>query len=242
MTGLLPPPDLETGSVQYARRFAGPSGAYLLDIQERGLRDLVDDGPPVHQSALDVGGGHGQLVGGLLGMGLKTTVLGSTADCAEQLFQGTDTGRVDYVTGNLLALPFPDGSFDLVTSIRLLAHIDDPDKLMDELCRVARYSVIIDYPTLIGANALSAATFPIKRLIEKDTRSYRSFWPGQIEQAFRRNGFASRRSFKQFSAPMGLHRLAGKPVRMMEEGLRLIGVTRLIGNPVLQRFDREKEA
>jgi len=29
---------------------------------------------------------------------------------------------------------------------------------------------------------------------------------------------------------------------MMEEGLRLIGVTRLIGNPVLQRFDREKEA
>ena len=227
MTGLLPPPDLETGSVQYARRFAGPSGAYLLDIQERGLRDLVDDGPPVHQSALDVGGGHGQLVGGLLGMGLKTTVLGSTADCAEQLFQGTDTGRVDYVTGDLLALPFPDGSFDLVTSIRLLAHIDDPDKLMDELCRVARYSVIIDYPTLIGANALSAATFPIKRLIEKDTRC---------------NGFASRRSFKQFSAPMGLHRLAGKPVRMMEEGLRLIGVTRLIGNPVLQRFDREKEA
>lgn len=242
MTGLLPPPDLETGSVQYARRFAGSSGAYLLDIQERGLRDLVDDGPPVHQSALDVGGGHGQLVGGLLGMGLKTTVLGSTADCAEQLFRGTDTGRVDYVTGDLLALPFPDGSFDLVTSIRLLAHIDDPDKLMDELCRVARYSVIIDYPTLIGANALSAATFPIKRLIEKDTRSYRSFWPGQIEQAFRRNGFASRRSFKQFSAPMGLHRLAGKPVRMMEEGLRLIGVTRLIGNPVLQRFDREKEA
>src|SRR3546814_9133679 len=84
------------------------------------------------------------------------SVLGSTADCAEQLLQGADAGRVDYVTGDLLALPFPDGRFDLVPSIRLLAHINDPDRLIDELCRVARHSVIVDYPTLMGANALSA--------------------------------------------------------------------------------------
>lgn len=239
MTGFLSPPDLETGSIQYARRFAGEAGAYLLDIQERGVKNLVQTAPADLRNAVDVGGGHGQLVPALLSMGLQTTVLGSTPDCAEKLMQGAEAAEVRFVTGRLLDLPFATCAFDLVISIRLLAHIDDSRKLIDELCRVARRSVIVDYPTLVGANALSAATFPIKRLIEKDTRTYRSFWPGQIEQAFRRNGFTLKGTFKQFTAPMGLHRLGGKPIRVVEEGLRRIGVTGLIGNPVLQRFDRE---
>lgn len=242
MTGILSCPDLETGSIRYARRFSGDAGAYLLGVQDRGLRRLVAGAPVPLRNALDVGGGHGQLVAALLDMGMEATVLGSTPDCAEQLMQGAHARQVRYRAGPLLALPFDAHSFDLVASIRLLAHIDDPQKLIDQLCRVARHSVIVDYPTLMGINALSAATFPIKRLIEKDTRTYRSFRPGWIARAFRRNGFVPAASFKQFTAPMGLHRLGGKPVRMVEEGLRRIGVTALIGNPVLQRFDRGEAA
>lgn len=239
MTGLLTPPDLETGSTQYARRFSGPTGAYLLDVQDRGLRTLVEWNASNLRTALDVGGGHGQLVSALLDLGLKTSVLGSSIESAEELMRRPVAERVQFQAGDLLALPFADQSFDLVTSIRLLAHIDNVRGLIDELCRVARQCVIVDYPTLAGANALTAATFPVKRLIEKDTRAYQSFWPATVARAFRRNGFRPSKSFKQFTTPMGLHRIGGKPVRIMEEGLRKIGVTSLIGNPVMQRFDRE---
>ena len=237
MTGPFPP-DLETGSARYARRFSGATGSYLLSVQDRGLRDLIQIEPHGLLTALDVGGGHGQLVSSLLDMGLQTTVFGSGSDCAEQLMRGPDAGRVIFQSGNLLDLPYADNAFDLVTSVRLLAHIEDADRLISELCRVARHCVIIDYPTLVGANALTSAAFPLKRLIEQDTRSYQSFWPATIRRAFRRNGFLPVRSFKQFTAPMGLHRMGGSPIRLMEEGLRKIGVTRLVGNPVLQRFDR----
>lgn len=239
MTGSLLPPDLETASVQYARRFAGDAGHYLLSVQDRGLRDLIALAPAGLRTALDVGGGHGQLAGALLDMGLDTTVIGSRPDCAEQLMRGPDARNVTFMAGDLLDLPFADQAFDLVTSIRLLAHIEDAELLIDQLCRVARRCVIVDYPTLVGANALASAAFPVKRLIEKDTRTYQSFWPARVRRAFARNGFHPVGSFKQFTAPMGLHRLGGKPVRVMEEGLRRIGVTQLIGNPVLHRFDRK---
>jgi 2-polyprenyl-3-methyl-5-hydroxy-6-metoxy-1,4-benzoquinol methylase len=242
MSGSQPPPDLETGSAQYARRFAGPAGAYLLGIQEKGLRKLVDCNSKGLRTALDVGGGHGQLVDGLLALGLETSVLGSSIESAEQLMRSPVAARVHFQAGNLLALPIEDQAYDVVTSVRLLAHIQDVHRLIDELCRVARHCVIIDYPTLAGANALTVAAFPVKRLIEKDTRIYQSFWPVTLARAFRRNGFRPSASFKQFTTPMGLHRIGGKPVHLMEEGLRRIGITRLIGNPVLQRFDREVPA
>ncbi|MFT3965869.1 MAG: class I SAM-dependent methyltransferase [Sphingobium sp.] len=240
MTGatLAPPPDLETSSDRYALRFSGPAGAYLLDVQSRGLSHLIERDSRGLASALDVGGGHGQLVETLLRHGLQTTVVGSGWDCAERLKRNPQADRVTYEAGDLLALPYGDRSFDLITSIRLLAHISDPDRLIDEMCRTAGRSVIVDYPTWVGPNALALATFPIKKLIEKDTRTYRTFWPGEIARAFERNGFRPAGTFKQFTAPMGLHRLAGKSVRIVEEGLRRTGVTALIGNPVLQRFDR----
>lgn len=237
-----PSPDLETGSAQYARRFAGATGAYLLGVQDQGLRKLVGWNRKGLHTALDVGGGHGQLAGGLLALGLETSVLASSIESAEQLMLSPLADRVHFQAGDLLALPVEDQAYDVVTSIRLLAHIADVHRLIDELCRVARHCVIIDYPTLAGANALTAAAFPVKRLIERDTRTYQSFWPVTLARAFRRNGFQPSASFKQFTTPMGLHRMGGKPVRMMEEGLRRIGVTRLIGNPVLQRFDREARA
>lgn len=235
----LPPPDLETSSIRYARRFSGETGAYLLRIQDEGVRRLIVDAGTGFASALDIGGGHGQLIDALLTDNRAVTVVGSTDACAERLRCSAQAGRVTFATADLLNLPYADRSFDLVTSIRLLAHIADPDRLIAELCRVANKSVIVDYPSWIGPNALALAAFPIKRLIEKDTRTYRTFWPGHLIRTFRAHGFRPARPIRQFAAPMGLHRLAGSPVRHLEEGLRRLGITGLIGNPVLHRFDRE---
>lgn len=233
-------PDVETSSAGYAARFQGEVGRYLLGVQERGVLELMlgEGLPTTGRSVLDVGGGHAQLAPPLAREGFDVTVLGSDDRCAARLPAG---GAVRFASGDLLDQPFGDGSFDAVVSVRLISHMTDWEGLVAELCRVARRTVVIDYPTLASLNALSALAFPLKRAIERNTRTYRSFSPGELHAAFAQHGFRPVRAIRQFVVPMGLHRLLGGSglARGVEEGLRRAGVTRLLGNPVLLRLDRE---
>jgi len=49
----------------------------------------------------------------------------------------TDYGDLD-VVGNLLSLPFSDGSFDVVLSVNVLEHVAEPAQMMWEMSRVLR--------------------------------------------------------------------------------------------------------
>lgn len=234
-------PDIETSSAGYASRFAGPAGKYMLEVQERGIVRLLRDGRPLAgRTVLDVGGGHGQLAGPIAGLGCNVTVAGSDESCAERVRSGPHGDNIGFVTANLLDMPFRDREFDTVVSVRLISHITDWPRLVAELCRVADRAVIIDYPTFASINALSLLTFPIKRMIERNTRTYTTFWNGEIKRAFAAHGFRSTDYLPQFVIPMGLHRAFGKTpmVRGVEEGLRKTGLTRLVGNPVLMRLER----
>lgn len=228
-------PDIETSSEGYARRFAGRAGAYMLAVQEQAVRAVL---PPPGGRLLDVGGGHAQLAGPLAGLGWQVTVAGSSPECRARLKRMADP--VEFVSGDLTALPSPNRAFEVVLSVRLIAHMENWRGLVGELCRLADRTVVIDYPTLASPNLLALATFPLKRAIEKNTRTYRSFWPLEIEREFARHGFHKTMERRQFVLPMGLHRLfkGAAPVRLAEEALRAGGVTRLIGNPVIVRFDR----
>jgi ubiquinone/menaquinone biosynthesis C-methylase UbiE len=233
-------PDVETSSEQYAQRFSGEAGSYLLRVQDEGLRSLIErarGGGPI-RSALDVGGGHGQLIEALLDSCDDVTIVGSDPICAQRLLNGPYAGKVAYRSAELLALPYDDHSIDLVTSIRLLAHMTHWHVLIAELCRVSARYVIVDYPTLLGVNAFSLAAVSLKRAIEPDTQVYRSFWPFQINRIFVRHGFRRRAVYKQFTAPMALHRLLGARMAGPEKAWRRIGLTKLIGNPVLALFER----
>lgn len=228
-------PDVETSSDSYARRFAGRAGAYMLAIQEQAIRAVL---PPPGGRLLDVGGGHAQLAGPLARLGWRVTVAGSSAECQARLKRMAEP--VGFISGDLTALPPADRAFEVVLSVRLISHMEDWRGLVAELCRLADRSVVIDYPTLASPNLLALATFPLKRAIEKNTRTYRSFWPAEIEREFARHGFHKVAVRRQFVFPMGLHRLfkGAAPMRLAEEALRAVGVTGLVGNPVIARFDR----
>jgi len=47
-------------------------------------------------------------------------------------------GRAEFVVGDLLALPFPERSFDLVVCFEAIEHVAEPQKALDELRRVLR--------------------------------------------------------------------------------------------------------
>ena len=82
-----------------------------------------------------------------------------------------------FYNGNLLKLPFDDKSFDVVTSIRLLTHENNWKLQISELCRVAKYGVIVDYPDIRSFNILYDLLFGMKKKFEKNTRTYQEFFP-----------------------------------------------------------------
>lgn len=92
---------------------------------------------------LDVGGGIGGPARQLAHrFGCRVTVLDLTEDyCAvgETITTWTRlTDRVSFVCGNALAMPFPDGSFDVVWTQHASMNIPDKTRLFSEVARVVR--------------------------------------------------------------------------------------------------------
>ena len=234
-------PDIESSTTEYARRFSGPVGQWLLEVQGKATTRLVlgVDNPNRDQlRVLDVGGGHGQNIKTLLAQGHELTIFGSDESCAGLIQDEIEKRQVKFDTGALLTLPYPDDSFDVVVSYRTLSHMVEWEKLVAELCRVASDSVIIDYPATASFNLISGALFQTKKRIEKNTRYYITFRHKEIEEAFAKTGFSATGKIKQFFFPMVLHRVLGiRAISVFSEKVaRYLGLTRLFGSPVIAKF------
>lgn len=241
MTGSTQDPetaDVDAATDAYAARFAGPTGQWMLAIQERRTRELLTGLPGA--SILDVGGGHGQLARPLSTSGHPMTVLASAEVCRHRLRDLIDSGACAFRVGNLLAQPFSDRSFEVSMSFRMLTHCPQWPKLIKELCRVARSTVIVDYPTSQSLNAIAPALFAAKRGIEGNTREFNLFRHQQVAEAFAACGFRVDRRAPQFFFPMVLHRLLHcQPLSAaIEAACNALPLTRRWGSPVIIRATR----
>jgi SAM-dependent methyltransferase len=232
-------PDVETSSDGYARRFSGPVGEWFLSVQERACLDFVR--PWRGGSVLDVGGGHAQVAVPLAREGYAVTVLGSTPACRARLDGAAAQAGVDvaFAAGSVVELPYADGSFDVVVSLRLLPHVVRWRRLVGELCRVARQAVVVDYAPLVSANVLTPLLFHVKKGIERNTRRYLMFLERDVRAAFRSSGYEVTGRFDQFFVPMVVHRAVGRPAlsARAEDAARRLGLTRLLGSPVIVRAE-----
>ena len=235
-------PDVETASADYADRFNGPVGRFLLDRQASAVRRLLGSGPTRRARVLDVGGGHAQLTPLLLERGFDVWVQGSAAGCAERIepLIAESDGRLHFVVSPLWSLPFPEKYFDLVIGIRLLAHIEQWHELLGEMARVCRRRLMIDYPPLVGINILEPVLFRFKRQIEGNTRPYFSYTGTDLIGALQRADFERFAVEKQFLVPMAVHRALKSPglSNMMETVCRVFGLTALLGCPALLLAER----
>jgi SAM-dependent methyltransferase len=85
----------------------------------------------------------------LLDVGCRTMDLKPMLDTCSQYFgadiiPGDDIFEADLEKG----LPFDDNSFDIITALDVLEHLNNPHQLMSELLRVARKGVIISLPNM----------------------------------------------------------------------------------------------
>jgi hypothetical protein len=137
-------------------------------------------------------------------------------------------------------LPWDDGAFDAVISVRLLAHVEEWPALIAELCRVARRTVVVDYASRRSMNVVAGRLFAFKQRIERDTRPFRVFAHAEIEEAFEAAGFTVTARFPQFFWPMALHRAHRSAFvgRALEAPARWLGVTAAMGSPIISRAER----
>jgi ubiquinone/menaquinone biosynthesis C-methylase UbiE len=230
--------DIHSSSEEYAARFGGPVGNWMLEVQEHAVLRALDD---ECTSVLDVGGGHGQIALPLARANRDVMVLGSSHTCAERLREYIESGLMAFRAGNLVELPFESRSFNLVVSFRLMSHCTAWRTLITEMCRVSNHAVIVDYPVWMSANILTPLLFKLKKRLEGNTRTYRIFSSRDLIREFRRNGFRLASLEKQFFFPMGLHRALKSPgiSRRLEAAARFLRLTRLFGSPVVAKFVRE---
>ena len=231
--GLTEPADIETSSDDYARRFAGPVGEWMLKIQETIVLNFLRQSGIT--TILDVGGGHGQLAVPLCREGFAVTVVGSADSCSRNITRMIDQGTCRFQTADLLQLPYPPKSFDAVVCFRLVTHCERWQALLSELCRVARTAVVIDYPTSQSVNFAAGKFFGAKKRLEGNTRTFRLFHHNEIENEFAANGFGTATREGQFFLPMVLHRRlkCRRFSAWIEDKCRQFGLIRRWGSPVI---------
>ena len=81
----------------------------------------------------------------------------------------------------------------------------------------------------------------MKRLIEGAlTRPFALYHPRDVVAAIASDGFAVRAQAPQFFLPMALHRLTRSAHlgRLLESPARELGLTQLLGSPIIVRADR----
>lgn len=233
--------DIETSNDDYASRFAGATGIWMLDVQERVALSMLNPYGP--HPVLEVGGGHGQLAIPLCREGYPITVLSSADACRKRIAGIVDSGRCAFKVGNILDMPFGNGSFPTVMAFRLLTHCERWPQLVQEMCRVAERSIIVDYPTKQSLNAIAPALFAAKKKIERNTRIWRLYTHQEISAEFEKHGFALKQRKAQFFLPMVLHRaLKSRTVSAFLEGAcKITGLTGLFGSPVIAEFVRKMD-
>ncbi|MBU1702036.1 MAG: class I SAM-dependent methyltransferase [Candidatus Eisenbacteria bacterium] len=231
--------DVETSSEEYARRFSGEVGKYFLDLQTQITLELLTPWPGAR--ILDIGGGHGQLALPLVQAGYQVTVAGSRPACQMRLSRLLPDGSYDFKVGDLLSLPMENKSFDVVLSFRLLPHLESWPGLIAECCRLAAKAVIVDYPDIRSINLFSRMLFRAKKAVEKNTRPFTCFSRAELLTEFSTHHFGHPLFRPEFFIPMALHRAlnSGPGSRRMESVCRQLGLTGLLGSPVILRVTPE---
>jgi ubiquinone/menaquinone biosynthesis C-methylase UbiE len=216
------------------RRFGGPIGALIASEQARVLSNFVGR---IHgRRILDVGTGTGRAALLFARGGAKVTAIdASEAMLAFARRRAADEGAdVRFLAGDAQSLDFPDRSFDVVVSLRLVMHAPKWHACVAELCRVADRLVILDYPSRCSVALFQSTARGILHALGVRTEPYRVFSHKEIVRALERSGFRVRSVHRQFVLPIALYKLMGsrRLTAAIERLLDRTGLLKIFGSPV----------
>lgn len=233
-------PDIHSSSEEYTRRFSGKVGHWFLEVQQTATQILLENITGNH-NIIDFGGGHGQNYWLAADNSNSYTVHASDECCLEHI--NLDHTQVKQVIGGLVNSGLDSRSFNIAMSYRMLAHLQDWQGHIAELCRVSNNHVIIEFPNAKSVNAFAENLFSMKKSVEGNTRQFALFQLKQLQDEFAKHGFTLEQTQGQYLWPMALHRaLKIKALSRALEGLAaLIIPKKRFGSPLICHFQRHTE-
>lgn len=221
-------------------RFGGPIGRYLLETQERLLVEAL--APERGTRVLDVGAGTGRAAIGLATLGASVVGVDASIDMLRVAARRTaEAGKeIDYGVADAHQLPIADRSVDAAISLRVLMHTINWPVCVAELCRVARWRVVVDFPAVGSFAALESGARRVVHAMGGKTEAYRVMSERAVTAEFARHGFRIVMIRRQFVLPIAAHKKVGRLAltRAVESGLASVGLLRLLGSPVTMVAER----
>jgi len=223
-------------------RFGGPIGRLLAETQARQILDGLS--PIAGRRVLDVGTGTGRAAIALARAGAVVTGIDASREMlavAERRAR-EEGASVTFTRGDAHRLDFADGSFDAVVCLRVLMHTPDWRASLRELCRVAAWRVVFDYPSLFSAAAIEAAVRRVTHRFDPAVEAYRVFAPASVSRVLDAAGFRVLAAHRQFVLPIAIHkRLDSVRFTNAVEGLfRSARLMRLFGSPITVIAERDR--
>ena len=127
-------------AVAYEQWLEIPQNKFIYTLETQLMRDLLK--PMRGETLLDIGCGTGACLHAFLDIDLQVTGLDPSTYMLDIALKKLGS-RVDLYRGYAEDLPFDDNSFTYATLFTTLEFVDDPQKALEEACRVAKDRVFI---------------------------------------------------------------------------------------------------
>jgi ubiquinone/menaquinone biosynthesis C-methylase UbiE len=131
-----------------------------------------------HSSLLDIGVGEGEKVHYWHHKGLLVQGCDHQQSYLDTLQEQRFPMKYVELNDTTTPLPYDDNSFDVVTLVQTLEHVEDPKWVMDEAKRIAKYLVLVNSPVGRSYYHVSHLHFwhteeeVVEALLEEDDRFY----------------------------------------------------------------------
>lgn len=158
-------------------RLSSPLRRYIWEREFRLLERIAREQIKANSTILDAPTGTGRFVPLLRDLGHKVTGVDISLDMLKM--QPTLPGQVRgcLVRGDCETLPFCDGAFDYIVSLRFLGHVppDARANVLQEFKRVASKGIIVGFPVVHSFTKLKFEMGNLRYRLAKGRR--RSWWP-----------------------------------------------------------------
>lgn len=223
-----------------ALRFGGPIGEIVQHTQEVLL--MAAFGPIRGRTILDVGTGTGRAALAFARAGAVVTGI----DASEQMLavaRRTAEERkftATFQTGDAHAIPFADRQFECAVSLRVIMHTPNWQQCVSELCRVANWRIVVDFPSSRSAASIESRSRQKKLARGEKVEAYRTLAVDDVRAVIEAAGFKVIGVHKQFVLPINFHKLFNSPMftTAVETTLATFGLLSVFGSPVTITAER----
>ncbi|HZT71131.1 MAG TPA: class I SAM-dependent methyltransferase [Terriglobia bacterium] len=198
-------------------RLSSPLRRYIWEREFRVLERIAREQLCPHSTILDAPTGTGRIVPLFRSLGHKVTGVDISLDMLRMQFSQLGNLSCGLVRGDCEVLPFADGAFDYVISLRFMGHVPPEvrSRVLQEFKRVARKGLIVAFPVVQSITKLKFKLGNLRyRLVNGKPRCWWPATPSSLPSELNTAGLRVANELKllgPFSQIVFLHLTAVEP-------------------------------